>query len=426
MTHENGKEHFLLFGILGIAFFGLVFVVHEASPVSALTEAEQDAIDDLEKEQKKKEQQKKAFEQIVDLKKRQGEVLSGQLATIETQTERLEREIRENQTALSEVERNLRDTEAGIAEKERFILREREILSGLIREYYAAISDGAHVLFSIGENDSFPMKREDWLSETSGRISTMLRSLDETKQALLSSKKDLDEKKTAADTLQSQLDQRNSYLEGARQNKTALLVKTQGEQQKYTKLVRTLEEELKDLENEINNLESGLIGSIDLGKIPKYKNGLLDYPVKKVSFSQGYGMTAYAKSGAYGGGPHNGVDFGLNSGTPVYAPLSGKVVALGSMTKNGRWYGYGRWIAIDHGNGLTTLYGHLSKQEVKKGEKVDAGERIGLSGNTGYSTGPHLHFSVFSSNSFKIVSSSKVSGISIPVGASVNPMRYLP
>lgn len=427
MATKNGKKYFLLFFILGIIMSGGFFILKTTIPVIALTPEEEEAIDDLEKDKKMKEQQKKTYEQIADLKKKQGATLAGQLATLETQAQKLEREIRENEQSLDDLGRELRDTQVGISEKERFILREKQVLSGLVREYHAATSDGSDVLFGVGgDSDGLPMKQEDWLAETGSRIGTMLRSLEETRKALLSSKELLDKKKTEADTLQEQLDKQNDYLAGSRQSKATLLAKTQAEQQKYVTLVRTLEEELKDLENEINNLESGKIGSLDLGKIPKYQKGLLAYPVKKVVITQGYGMTSYAKSGAYGGGPHNGVDFGVSTGTPVYAAMGGKVAAVGSMTKNGKWYGYGRWIAVDHGNGLLTLYGHLSKQSVKKGEKVDVGEQIGLSGNTGYSTGPHLHFSVFSSSSFEVVPSSKVSGISVPIGAHVNPTKYLP
>ncbi len=422
MEKKNGKRRFPWFLLLGIACSG-AFLASSANGADTAS----DYADTLKDNLKEINAKIKAYKQIVDLKSRQSDTLSSQLSTLEAQAKKLEDEIRENEQTLSGLERDLRDTEAGIAEKERFIAREREVLSGLLREYQSATSDGSEVLFAFGGDEGgLPMKREDWLSEAGGRIGTMLRSLDETKQALLVGKEQLDKKKLEADTVKEQLDKRNEYLEGSKQSKATLLAKTQADQQRYTTLVRTLQEEQKDIENEINNLESGKIGALDLGKIPKYQNGLLAYPVRDVAITQGYGMTSYAKKGAYGGGPHNGVDFAADTGTSVYAAMGGKVLAMGSMTKNGKWYGYGRWIAIDHGNGLVTLYGHLSKQSVSRGEKVDKGEKIGLSGNTGYSSGPHLHFSVFSADSFEVVPSSKVSGISVPIGAHVNPMKYLP
>lgn len=85
---------------------------------------------------------------------------------------------------------------------------------------------------------------------------------------------------------------------------------------------------------------------------------------------------------------HNGLDLAAAKGTPVKASGSGQVVAVG-------WRGaYGRVVEIDHGQGLTTIYAHLDKYIVKKGQKIAAGQDIGQMGNTGRSTGPHLHFEV--------------------------------
>lgn len=84
--------------------------------------------------------------------------------------------------------------------------------------------------------------------------------------------------------------------------------------------------------------------------------------------------------------PHGGVDFAINIGEPIYAVFDG-VVRVAQV--NG---GYGNMILIRHYNNLETLYGHLSKIKVKAGQIVKAGDIIGYSGNTGFSTGPHLHF----------------------------------
>ncbi len=158
--------------------------------------------------------------------------------------------------------------------------------------------------------------------------------------------------------------------------------------------------------------------------MPAYKKGLLSYPVKNIAISQGYGKTSFAKSSRYyKNGFHNGIDYALPSGSDVLAAANGKVVAIGN---NGK-YAYGKWMAIDHGNGIVTLYGHLSAYKQSKGDRVGRGEVIAKSGNTGYSTGPHLHFTVFSTKSFVVVASKKVSSVKdIPVGATVNPKNYLP
>lgn len=88
---------------------------------------------------------------------------------------------------------------------------------------------------------------------------------------------------------------------------------------------------------------------------------------------------------------HNGVDIANSVGTPVLAADSGRVVSV--LIEN---YGYGHHIIVDHGNGMRTLYGHLSGILVNVGDNVSRGQQIGLMGSTGRSTGSHLHFTVFS------------------------------
>lgn len=83
---------------------------------------------------------------------------------------------------------------------------------------------------------------------------------------------------------------------------------------------------------------------------------------------------------------HQGIDLSISSGTPLYAVFDGKVRL--ATAKNG----YGNLVVIRHDNGLETFYGHMSRYDVKPGDVVHAGDVIGLSGNTGRSTGPHLHF----------------------------------
>ncbi len=93
----------------------------------------------------------------------------------------------------------------------------------------------------------------------------------------------------------------------------------------------------------------------------------------------------------FGGGGsefHPGQDIAAPRGTPVFAPADGTVTEAGWKS------GYGQTIVIDHGNGLTTRYGHLSKLEVVAGQELKRGEELGLVGSTGRSTGPHLHYEV--------------------------------
>jgi murein DD-endopeptidase MepM/ murein hydrolase activator NlpD len=85
---------------------------------------------------------------------------------------------------------------------------------------------------------------------------------------------------------------------------------------------------------------------------------------------------------------HEGIDFGVPQGTAVHAAQAGKVIAAGSSG------GYGLKVDVDHGQGVVTRYAHLSRIDVHVGDVVAAGANLGLSGSTGESTGPHLHFEI--------------------------------
>lgn len=107
-------------------------------------------------------------------------------------------------------------------------------------------------------------------------------------------------------------------------------------------------------------------------------------PVHRYTVSAGWGHS----SGPHAGREHAGIDFAAPTNEPVYAAADGKVVSAGYDG------GYGKSVKIRGNDGYYTLYAHLNKYSVKKGQKIKAGERIGAVGSTGHSTGPHLHFEV--------------------------------
>jgi len=125
---------------------------------------------------------------------------------------------------------------------------------------------------------------------------------------------------------------------------------------------------------------------------PKKGTGTFRRPVN-VGVYRGWGMRW--------GRMHYGLDYAAPTGTPIYASDGGTVITAG-------WHGnYGYYIKIDHGANMVTLYAHCSKLLVKAGDKVYQGQKIGLVGNTGRSTGPHCHFEIFKN------------------GKNVNPSNYL-
>ncbi|MFI9648710.1 M23 family metallopeptidase [Streptomyces sp. NPDC052040] len=125
---------------------------------------------------------------------------------------------------------------------------------------------------------------------------------------------------------------------------------------------------------------------------------------------RGYGLTAgFNQAGAMWKAKHSGQDFAVPSGTPVGAVYAGTVVKAGA---NGAGDGaaYGNAIVLKHADGTYSQYAHLSRIDVRPGQSVATGQRIGLSGNTGNSSGPHLHFEIRTTPHY---------------GSAVNPLAFL-
>lgn len=143
-----------------------------------------------------------------------------------------------------------------------------------------------------------------------------------------------------------------------------------------------------------------LAGGLDLGETLSGSNIPDMWPILG-PINSGFGQREDPILGFGTGEFHKGIDIGSPNGTPVHAPAAGRVV------KAGLGSGYGNEIELDHGNGMVTVYGHLSGFNVTVGQQVVKGEVIGYVGHTGRVTGPHLHYEV------------QVRGIA------VNPHKYL-
>jgi murein DD-endopeptidase MepM/ murein hydrolase activator NlpD len=130
------------------------------------------------------------------------------------------------------------------------------------------------------------------------------------------------------------------------------------------------------------------------GKATQAKQATAKKAASWVAPVKGYTKTAsFAQNGARWQSTHSGQDYAVPTGTPVMAAHGGTVVKAGG---NGAGDGpaYGNAIVVKHGNGSYSQYAHLSKVNVRVGQVVKTGQQIALSGNTGNSSGPHLHFEI--------------------------------
>jgi murein DD-endopeptidase MepM/ murein hydrolase activator NlpD len=258
-----------------------------------------------------------------------------------------------------------------------------------------------------------------------------LRSL---KDELVSSRSEQEAKRRQLLNYDQELVEQDRALQLTKNEKSSLLSQTKNKESNYLLLIEEKKTARAEFERELLDFESQLKFALDPDSIPTAKRGVLAWPVENVRITQTFGDTNFARGGAYNGKGHNGIDFGLPTGSRVKAALSGTVAATGNTDAFRGCYSYGKWVLIHHNNGLSTLYAHLSGIALPEGSEVFTGQTIGYSGNTGYSTGPHLHFSVFATQGVQIVRFGDIKEITncsdayvpvAPLAAYLDPLSYL-
>lgn len=259
--------------------------------------------------------------------------------------------------------------------------------------------------------------------------------------------------------LQSDLTLQKRSVDASKATQQQLLSQTKNQESNYQKLIAQKQAAEASFEQELSNLQGQLNLIVHPGLLPKVGTGILSWPFstafmfdctqRKATFgnlfciTQYFGSTPFATANpqVYSNHGHNAIDIGVPIGTAVRAALSGTVLATGNTdlahdARGNQCWSFGKWVMIVHGNGINTLYAHLSTIDVSQGQSVSTGQVVGLSGMTGYATGPHLHFGVYATEGTKImtlgqfkgVSGTACAGASMPVAsldAYLNPLSYL-
>ncbi|HMO83161.1 MAG TPA: peptidoglycan DD-metalloendopeptidase family protein [Candidatus Paceibacterota bacterium] len=205
-------------------------------------------------------------------------------------------------------------------------------------------------------------------------------------------------KRTQLASLHTQYRDQNNVLSNNQAEQSSLLEVTKNEEKEYQKLLSQQQQARDQIIKEMREFEAKLQFILDPNTIPISGTAVFDWPLKNVIITQNFGGSEFAKRnpGIYGGRAyHPGIDMGAPRGTAIYAPLSGTVRATGNTDLVPGCFSWGKWTLLDHANGLSTLYAHQDVISVTPGQKVATGEIIGYTGNTGFSTGPHLHFTLY-------------------------------
>lgn len=374
------------------------------------------------------------------ISKTQGDAktLKQALTSLENRRAALIKDINYTKLRIQQTQDNIAYTKLKIDATETVLERNKRALSEALRVYVQSESTLPLFISALapGSKLSDTIEITERNKRASHAIDQKVRALLDVKTTLSLQKNDFESHKQSLVNLTETLADQKTLVEQTSKSKSTLLQETKNKESEYQKLLADRKSKKDALEAEMLSVESKLSTYVDITKLPRYGKGVLQYPVDDVIITQYFGNTPFASQNpqVYNGAGHNGVDFGVSVGQPIYSAGAGVVVGTGNTDIACSGASYGKWVLIRHPNGLSTLYAHLSVIRVSPGDSVSSRQVIGLSGNTGYTTGPHLHFTVYASDAVHISTQgeykSKVCGTYLimplaPLNGYLNPLSYL-
>ena len=206
----------------------------------------------------------------------------------------------------------------------------------------------------------------------------------------------LDVYKTICDEVVKELEAENKRLAGLKSEADSQMAALKAKQDESKKVLDEIMADIDQYEKALKAQEAAEAAAREeirrltmtsSGSQTTYSGGPFAWPSTSSYITSTYGTRVHPVTGQVK--THTGLDIGAASGTDIYAAAEGTVLVSGWNAG-----GYGNYVVIDHGGGLTTLYAHCSSLNVSAGQKVSRGQVIAKCGSTGMSTGPHLHFEV--------------------------------
>jgi len=426
---KNKKGLTKKYSLLLLLFF--VFSLYTSAEAQDRVDSLQNQIDEQKKEIAELDRQ--IEQQRLEINKVQGEAntLNNTISIIEGTRKKLLTEINKTQSQMQRASLSIEQLTLQIDDSQEKIDAQRKALAQALRTKYQRENQSLLSQLLESKNISDFWRSIDTLSVFSRTINGEVQEVREFKQELAARQ---DTKKAERNTLASlteELSGQKEAVEVNKQEKQSLLNKTKNKEAEYQRILQEKVRQKEAFESELFNYQAQLKEALTANEIPQ-ESALLSWPLSNVILTQRFGKTG--DSGRlYASGTHNGIDMGTPVGTKILSAAGGTVVGVGNTDAYPGCYSYGKWVLVEHTSGLSTLYAHLSSISVSKGQSVSRAETLGLSGNTGYSTGPHLHMTLFASKGVKVSQYSQSNGcrqaqIPLPTktNAYLDPMAYLP
>ena len=367
--------------------------------------------------------------QLDDLGKQKNS-LSSSIAALDLTRKKLIADISLTQKKIDKTNLKIQNLSSQINTKEKSISVNSDAIKSEIRQVNEMELSSMMEIILSEKDFSLVWNDIDNMATINSRIREHIIALREVKGELEDTRiETLDAKKELSD-FKSELADQKKIVEQNTAEKKKLLTQTKNNEANYQKLLKDRLAQKDAFEKELRDYESQLKYILDPSTLPS--GGVLSWPLNSILITQVFGKTEAGKR-LYANGTHNGVDFRASVGTPVKAMADGVVAGRGDTDTQCAGVSFGRFVLIKYNNGLASTYGHLSLIKANTGDKVARGDVVGYSGNTGYSTGPHLHVSLYAKNAVEVktLPSKSCPGRILtqpiaPINAYLDPLFYLP
>lgn len=423
-------RHKTVFGLFAVLALAIGLFVH-VQVAKAETAAEiQAKIDAQNAEIAKLEIEIASYKKQLDSTQNEKQTLGSAIKELDLNQKKLETEIKISEDKIKKTNLIIQQIGDQIDDKNDSIRGLHSAVSTGMRE----IDEFDHQPFIVSllgqETFSDAWHKLDSINTIQGHLNDNIDKLTVVRATLQTKKTDTEDKKKELVELEKELaDQKRSILAN-KNEKQKLLADTKNQESNYKKIIADREKKKIQFESELRGYEEKLKFVLDPSSLPT--GTVFSWPMDKVIITQRFGRTVAAKR-LYASGSHNGVDMGTPIGTPIKAMADGVVAGTGDTDVQCPRVSFGRFVLIKYDNGLASTYGHLSVISISQGERVVRGQIVGYSGNTGYSTGPHLHVSVYAKESVNLMTlpskSCKGRVLTQPIAAIngyLDPLAYLP
>ena len=377
---------------IALAFFAMYGCVHAASldELRSQIDDKQGAIDELEREIARNQTELNAISG-------EAQSLQKEVSTIDSTLKQMNSSVKLTQTKIDRAGLSIEKNEEEIARLGGSIGSQRTAIGELVQNVEEQDSLSLFEFLLSGQGISNFFGQYDSILKVQKGLRNSISTMRVSQTVLAGKQEDLRKEQEKLRAYSAELIDQKKIVEQSKKEKADLLASTRNQESSYKSYLADLEQKRLALDAEIRSYESQLAFGLDTKSLPREGSQVLAWPLADTYITQRFGKTVDARR-LYTSGSHSGVDFRAAVGTPIYAVADGTVEGVGDTDQTCRKTSFGKWIFIRHPVGLATAYGHLSLIKVSEGQPVVKGQLIAYSGNTGHTTGPHLHLSVYASH----------------------------